>query len=81
MRYTSKLIPLFLFFVVPASFAQDITARFYPEKQEYVVGEPIVIVLEVKNGTSHAVEMEQDSCSWINPEQFQVTNAPVISGV
>lgn len=81
MRYTSKLIPLFLLFVVPVSFAQDITARFYPEKQGYVVGEPIVIVLEVKNGTSQAIQAGEDDCDWMHPNEFHVTNAPIISSV
>jgi HEAT repeat protein len=63
---------------VPAASAQDITAWFYPEKQEYVVGEPIVIVLEVKNATSHEVEMEDSSCDGDRSNHFQVTNAPIL---
>lgn len=81
MRHAPKLIPLFLLFLVPASFAQAVTARFYPERQEYVVGEPIVIVLEVKNGTSHEVEMVEDGCDWMDPTEFEVTNAPIVSKV
>ena len=59
----------------PAAQAQDITARFYPEKQEYLVGEPIVIVLEVANDSSHDVGISDEHCDGLHPKQFQVTNA------
>jgi hypothetical protein len=86
MRHRSTAIVFLLVLAsvpaaAPAASAQGITARFYPEKQEYLVDEPIVIVLEVKNATSHEVEMEDEGCNWLYPVQFEVTNAPVIHEV
>lgn len=79
MRHTLSAIAFFALFVLaPATFGQQITARFYPEKQQYFVGEPIVLVLEVRNGTSHAVEMEDGGCDGADNNDFQVTNAPVL---
>jgi HEAT repeats len=77
MSQASKFAPLLLLIATPVAFGQDITARFYPEKQQYVVGEPIVIVLEVTNRTSHAVEVDDENCRWMHASQFQVTNATV----
>jgi len=76
MRGVTKLVPLLLLIAAPAAFAQDITARFYPEKQEYVIGEPILVILEIRNNTSGAIEAGEDGCDWMHPDQFQVTNAP-----
>ena len=60
----------------PAALAQDITARYYPEKQEYLVGEPIVIVLELANNSSADIDIEDGHCYWEARDEFQVDNAP-----
>jgi hypothetical protein len=36
---------------------QQITGRFYPEKEHYLVGEPIIVNFEVVNGTDKVFEM------------------------
>lgn len=78
MRNASKLILLLpLLIAAPAAFSQSITARFYPEKQEYVVGEPVVVVMEVTNDSSYAVIVSIDNCGWPDSNDFQVTNARI----
>lgn len=69
----------FALFLLPASaaFAQDFTAHLYSEKQEYLVGEPIIIVLQVANNSSRDVEVSDEHCDWLHPDQFQVTNASI----
>lgn len=74
MRSLLKLACILLISHVPSALAQDLTAHFYPEKQEFVLGEPVIVVLEVANNTSRAVEVEHD-CDWLHPEQLQVANA------
>ncbi|MGH9734797.1 MAG: HEAT repeat domain-containing protein [Candidatus Acidiferrales bacterium] len=74
MRHAPKLIPLFLLFVVPASFAQDITGRLFPEKAQYVIGEPIIVVIELTNNASHPVIVSHANC---DSGEFQITNAQV----
>jgi|HubBroStandDraft_1064217.scaffolds.fasta_scaffold01670_14 hypothetical protein len=77
-RFASALLLslTLLLVVAPTTFAQDITARFYPEKQEYLVGEPVIIVLEVVNNSSNDIEVDDGHCYWIDPEQFQIADAP-----
>jgi hypothetical protein len=75
MRKLLKTALAVLFLPVPSALAQDLTAHFYPEKQEFVIGEPVIVVLEVENNTSRTVEVEHD-CDWLHPEQLQIANAP-----
>lgn len=55
--------------------AQQVTGRFYPEKERYLVGEPIIVDFEVVNGTDKVAEVDIGDCSWMDPQQFQVDNA------
>jgi HEAT repeat protein len=69
----------FAAFLLPAPCARDqqvITGRFYPEKTEYLIGEPIIIDFEVVNATNEPAEMADADCppSWMTP-QFEVTGA------
>ncbi len=59
----------------PCVWAQEVTGRFFPEKEHYLVGEPIIVNLEVVNGTDKVAEIGTGHCSWMNPKQFEVANA------
>src|SRR5438552_13659552 len=56
--------------------AQQITARYYPEKQSYLVGEPIIVVYEIVNNTPKAVRVPVSSCRYDRPSEFRIDNAP-----
>jgi HEAT repeats len=56
--------------------AQDVTARFYPEKQQYLIGEPIIIVLEIVNKTDHEIEVSDGNCDWMRGDPFEVVGVP-----
>lgn len=45
--------------------AQQIEGRFYPEKQNYLVGEPIFVVLDLVNEGSEPVYIAV-SCTWLD---------------
>jgi hypothetical protein len=55
MSVLASVVFTLLFLAAPIAFAQDVSARFYPEKQEYLVGEPIIIVLEVTSSRQQAI--------------------------
>ncbi|HVA17001.1 MAG TPA: HEAT repeat domain-containing protein [Candidatus Dormibacteraeota bacterium] len=59
----------------PCASAQQITGRFYPEKDHYLVGEPVIVDFEVVNGTDKAAEIDNFDCPWMTPRQFEVGNA------
>ena len=61
--------------VGPCVSAQEVTGRFFPEKEHYLVGEPIIVDFEVVNGTDKVAEIGTDNCPWFNPKQFEVANA------
>jgi len=61
--------------MAPCAWAQEVTGRFFPEKDHYLVGEPIIVDLEVVNGTDSVAEIGTDHCPWLNPKQFEVANA------
>jgi HEAT repeat protein len=77
MRTLLRFALILLLLPVSSAFAQDITARFYAEKQEYFVGEPIIIVLEVANNASRDVEVGDEHCDWLHPDQFQLVDVPL----
>jgi len=60
---------------VPHASAQQITGRYYPEKTDYLVGEPIVVIFEVENAGSATVQIGESSCSELNTGQFVVDHA------
>jgi hypothetical protein len=76
MKFFMKVVFVLLLLWVPLASAQQITGRFYPEKQQYLVDEPIIVVFEVVNNSAKAVEFGESDCPWLNPHQFEVDNAP-----
>jgi hypothetical protein len=75
MRPLAQLTFVVFLFVSPAVWAQEVTGRFFPEKERYLVGEPIIIDFEVVNGTDKVAEIGTGNCLWMNPRQFEVDNA------
>jgi hypothetical protein len=73
-KFLAKLLFVFLLAWEPLTSAQQITGRFYPEKQQYLVGEPIIVVFEIVNKSPRAIEIPESSCPSGN--QFEVDNAP-----
>jgi hypothetical protein len=62
MKFLTKIAFAFLLVCVPHVSAQQTTGRFYPEKQQYLVGEPVAIDFEVVNGSSKVFETSEDNC-------------------
>jgi hypothetical protein len=60
---------------VPCASAQQVVGRFYPEKVQCLVGEPIIVDFEVVNGTDNVAEISEDNCRRMNPRQFEVDGA------
>src|ERR1700674_3520451 len=56
--------------------AQQVTARYYPEKQSYLVGEPIIVVYEIVNNTPKAVGTTEFNCRYLRPNEFKVDSTP-----
>jgi hypothetical protein len=73
MKSLAKLLFVFLFAWAPHASAQQITGRFYPEKSQYLVGEPIVIVFEIVNKSPSAIEIAESGCPDFH--EFEVDNA------
>jgi hypothetical protein len=44
------------------SWGQDVAGRFYPDKQDYRVGEPIFVVLELTNVGSSVIQLDDGHC-------------------
>jgi hypothetical protein len=62
-------------FLAPAPRAtaqQAITGRYYPEKLEYLVGEPIIVDFEVVNHSHKVGEIAESNCDDIGPGPFEV---------
>jgi hypothetical protein len=59
---------------LPRCSAQQITGRFYPEKRDYLVGEPIIVVFEMVNSTSDTLQIGEGGCYEMS-DQFHVDNA------
>lgn len=72
LKFLPKLAVAFLLAYVPHASAQQITGRFYPEKQQYLVGEPVIINFEVVNDSSKVFETTEDNCFH---GYFEVDNA------
>jgi hypothetical protein len=71
----SLLLAVFLLNAPCTSAQQLITGRFYAEKQEYSVGEPIIVDFEVVNGSNETAEIDMDNCAWLFHQQFEVDGA------
>lgn len=75
MRYLTPVLTVLLFAYSPHASAQQITGRFYPEKPEYLVGEPVTVMFEVANNTNETVQIADGNCTGLNGP-LQVDNAP-----
>jgi hypothetical protein len=76
MKCLTKVLFTTLLFQVPSALAQQvINGRFYPEKEQYLVGEPIIVDFEVVNGSDKVAEIDEDNCPWRSPRQFEVDGA------
>jgi hypothetical protein len=76
MKCLTKVLFTTLLFQVPSALAQQvIKGRFYPEKEQYLVGEPIIGDFEVVNGSDKVAEIGDGNCSWLYPRQFEVDGA------
>jgi hypothetical protein len=73
-RFLTKFLFVFVLAWVPHASAQQITGRFYPEKQQYLAGEPIIVVFEIVNKGPRAIEIAESNCPSLH--QFEVDNAP-----
>jgi len=60
---------------VPHILGQQVTARYFPEKQHYLVGEPISVVFEIVNNSSRAVEITGSNCRYFRSNEFEVDGA------
>ncbi|MGH9742036.1 MAG: HEAT repeat domain-containing protein [Candidatus Acidiferrum sp.] len=72
---TACLLTVFLFYAPPALPKEVVTGRFYPEKQNYLVGEPIIVDLEIVNGSSRVGELGETNCPSLNRWRFEVDGA------
>src|ERR1700756_2583615 len=72
LKFLARLAVAFLLAYVPYASAQQVTGRFYPEKQQYLVGEPVIVDFEVVNGSSKVFETSEDNCFH---GYFEVDNA------
>jgi len=72
--FLAKLSFVFVLAWAPHTSAQQIIGRFYPEKQQYLVGEPIIVVFEIVNKSPRAIEIAESDCP--SRHQFEVDNAP-----
>jgi len=59
--------------------AQEITVQFRPEKEEYQVGEPVFLVLDLVNAGSRTIRVSDGVC-WTSA-QFDIPDAPAPRGV
>ncbi len=60
----------------PRASAQQFSGQFYPEKQHYLIGEPVIVVLEIQNTKQNDVYFHESGCSQFRSTLFQVDNAP-----
>ena len=72
------LAGVLLFLPLPA-FGQQIAGRFYPEKQSYLVGEPVIVVLELTNTSTAAIRIEHPTCPMLR--RFEAPTAAHPRGV
>jgi HEAT repeats len=55
-----------------AAAQQSIRGRYYPEKREFLVGEPIVIDLEIANHSHVAGQIGESGCEDLYPSPFEM---------
>jgi hypothetical protein len=63
MKLLLQLIVGFLLIQGSPNWGQEVAGHFYPEKQDYRVGEPIFIVLELTNVGTKVIQLDDASCA------------------
>jgi hypothetical protein len=58
------------------AFTQQISGRFYPEKQHNLVGEPVIVDFEIENWSQEDFYFTSFACPQLSSIMFQVENAP-----
>jgi hypothetical protein len=75
-RLSATILWAALFAYAPYATAQQvIKGRYYPEKREYLVGEPIIVDFEVVNHSHEVGEIAESSCDGLGPGPFEVDGA------
>jgi hypothetical protein len=78
MRLRLSFLVVSTFALACPAWAQWLTGRLYPEKQEYLVGEPVVVVLDVANKGSRTVSVDDSNdCGFV--PAFEVPNAEPVT--
>jgi hypothetical protein len=72
---TEALLVALLVLAPYAAAKQLFTGRYYPEKKQYLVGEPIIVDFEIVNHGHRAGEIGESSCVRPGPEPFDVDGA------
>ena len=72
---TEALLAALLFFAPCAAAKQLFTGRYYAEKRQYLVGEPIIVDFEIVNHGHKAGEIGESSCVRPGPGPFDVDDA------
>ena len=68
------LRPVVVSRALPLAWAGQVQADFLPEKQKYLVGEPVFVQLHVKNEGSQPICISE-SCVWLDT-RFEIPAAP-----
>jgi len=75
MKSSALLVLIFGVTTVPRSgCAEQIRGQLYPEKQTYLLGEPVFVVLDLANAGSQPVWISV-SCTWLDT-RFEAPTAP-----
>ena len=78
------MVLLFCLLAAVPAFAQGLTARFYPQKSVYLLGEPIWFVFEVTNRGRTPVRIEYSTpygvCAFLFGYSFDVPGAMTVGG-
>jgi hypothetical protein len=72
---TGVLLGALLAYAPYATAKQLFTGRYHPEKKQYLVGEPIIVDLEVVNHGQKAGEIGESNCISVDPGPFEVDAA------
>jgi hypothetical protein len=55
----------------PSVSGQQIATRYYPEKEQYLVGEPVIVVFEVINNSPNKVAIADSACRPADSNELQ----------
>ncbi|MGC2171295.1 MAG: HEAT repeat domain-containing protein [Candidatus Sulfotelmatobacter sp.] len=64
-----------LWFASLSASAQDLQGRFYPEKERYVVGEPVIFNVEIKNTGNQVVYLPAKGSKCLDTYAFSVSGS------